>query len=349
MRSLPGRAFWWGIACAPWLFLATCMSGALMLRVMGGISPPGEPDRFEVIAIPRRAAVPVYSAPNGRQSGILTGPEILALAQPETEWLQCRYGSARSESGNPIEDACWVRRSDISFDPKEVRRVVLDGKHDFGQPGGEPFWDVQVLDANADGVLDVLWQYDVDTLCEPTGQLAYLYTVRDGIPVPLLQIRGETSPLEAIACPDGSRALASVTMQLEGTAYQWSGGRYQLLPFHAPEMRRKVWGLMAGLWWLLLLGLPPALLVLGWTLGLIRQALADWLPPQWTFEMKFSSWCFAGLTVLLAVGLAFGRWELIDLFITAVVAPVWCAAFFSLIAVTAVWAVLRRRRRAYAF
>lgn len=70
---------------------------------------------------------------------------------------------------------------------------------------------------------------------EPTAHFAYLYTVINNEPKPLLIVRGESAPLESTHLSDGTYAFFSPRTVWEGKAYRRDGKAYRLMSYHKAE------------------------------------------------------------------------------------------------------------------
>lgn len=268
--------------CLPW---ALVVLGALisaagyvqepeMLRAMG--------QAFEAVGVMRHTGKPVIAMIH------LSNAENLNLGYPY---------------------ATVVKRKEVSFNPAAVQKALPQADREFWTYGGESFVEVRVLDANADGQLDVLFQYDYDTLVEPTAHISYLYTVTDNTPVPLLAVRGEIGPLEPVRLKDGTYAFVNQRTLWQNKAYVWKGGRYRLLDFDAREKRRQMRRHVVG---------PPLGFVLwAWLISLVP---AGWLLLTWWMDVwhrvhqgqRLSIWNgYAPLLWLWAIGFAIVAWRII--------------------------------------
>lgn len=236
-----------------------------------------------------------------------------------------------------------VPREEVSFDPLAVQRALSQADKHFWTYGGEQFVEVRVLDANADGQPDVLFQYDEDTLREPTRHRVYLYTVSDNMPKLLFASPGEVSPMRPVQLPDGTYAFVNARTVWQGKAFQWRDGRYQLLDYHAPRRKRQLLGnRVREMRWTGFLGLAPA--------GLLLVAWGRHLQERLQRGKRVTAWDgFAPLLWLGVVGGAvlFGRPVYPHLYHPAFVGllilflPPWLAALGAAIA-QAVTAVLDR-------
>jgi len=220
----------------PWAFVAT----AILLSAGAYIDKPGmlraKEQAFEAVGVMRRTGKPVIA--------------MLHLSNAENLNL-----------GHPF--ATVVKRKEVSFDPADVQKALPQADKEFWTYGGENFVEVRVLDANADGQLDVLFQYDFDTLVEPTAHICYLYTVADNTPVLLLAVHGEADPLEPVKTKDGTYAFINRRTVWQNKAYVWKGGRYRLLDYNVREQRKQILLRFAGAplafgLWIWLISLAPA-------------------------------------------------------------------------------------------
>ncbi|MDW8321373.1 MAG: hypothetical protein RMM08_08415 [Armatimonadota bacterium] len=200
--------------------------------------------------------------------------------------------------------ATVVKREEVSFDPLAVQKALPRASKEFWTYGGENLVEVRVFDANADGRLDVLFQYDLDTLFEPTAHFAYLYTVINNEPEPLLVVQGEKAPLQRARLSDGTYAFFSPRTVWQGKAYRWNGSAYRLMPYNGGTLRAEIVRRMldAPAWeWLVSLAPAIALLLNGWTCWKAFRAGKVTGRAYWT--SVFAHW-----TVVLGVGLLFWWW-----------------------------------------
>ncbi|MDW8105406.1 MAG: hypothetical protein RMK92_10385 [Armatimonadota bacterium] len=214
-----------GALCLPWSVAVVWGLFGADYYLQESAFPKDARQPFEAVGVLRRTGKPVVAMLH------LSSEQNLNLGYPH---------------------ATVVKREEVSFNPAEVRKALPSADRDFWGYGGESFVEVRVLDANADGQLDVLFQYDRDTLWEPTRHLAYLYTVRENTPVLLFAARGDISPLEPLRMQDGTYAFVNERTVWQSKAYLWKGGRYQLLGFDTRERRKQM------LWRALQRNLPPA-------------------------------------------------------------------------------------------
>lgn len=186
--------------------------------------------------------------------------------------------------------ATVVKRTEVSFDPAVVQKALPTADKEFWTYGGENFAEVRVLDANADGRPDVFFQYDLDTLFEPTAHFAYLYTVINNEPEPLLIVRGESAPLESAQLSDGTYAFFSPRTVWEGKAYRWDGKTYRLMSYDAGSQRREIVRRMLNApAWQWLASLVPAVVVLlnGWTRRKALRAGETERRAYWAFVFAY--------------------------------------------------------------
>jgi predicted amidohydrolase YtcJ len=222
--------------------------------------------KFEVVGVPRQTHVFLRPAPGETRYALdlLESPDGFFPTPEHPGWVRWKWASEP-----------WVLASSLSFDLEAAAQAVASGQGRLRNPGGEGPGEFRVFDANGDGQPDALWQYPVDMIVAPTRHVAYLYTLEEGRPVPLLAVVGERGRLQPIPRPDGTFALATHGMLRRGRAYQWTGERFQLRPLPPGDPALRVAGLpFQARLVCLLLALPPAagLLRLAWRRYLWRAA-----------------------------------------------------------------------------
>ncbi|MDW8366567.1 MAG: hypothetical protein RMK49_12045 [Abditibacteriales bacterium] len=317
------------------------MSGfvfGVMMRTpsaMDGPRPAVRAIPFEVFGVPRRPEVPVYSRPEGKRIGSLSEPDYFQLQGQSRQWLRGRSEYVESQNGMWVRRERWVRLQDIAVEPDVIRREVIDVQRDLGDPGGEGPPAIQVLDANGKGQLVVWWQYTIDRIIGPNDHVAYVYTTRDGVPVPLIHHR---ELLQALRLPDGTHAFASLRLLWQGKAYQWREGTYQLLPLPRNGWRWRVLRENMPALWFSLFAIPPALwlLIFAWTRRhhYIAPAL---LTPYWIAQTRRYLLCCAATAILIvALTLLYGYHFLWMVFL-GLTAPVGAAASLVLLMRVMVW------------
>lgn len=332
-------SFLWWMACAPWTLVVGGFICGMMVwipRAIGGPRPATRAIPFEVLGVPRRPEVPVYSRPQGKKIGSLSEPDYFGLDERYRQWLRGRSDYFESRNGMWIVREQWVRLQDISCEPEVIRRAVIDAKHSLGDPGGEGPPEIQVLDANGKGQLVVFWQYAIDRVIGPNDHVAYVYTARKGIPIPLIHHR---EPLQLLRLPDGTHAFASSRLLWNGQAYQWREGKYQLLPLPISGLRWRVLRENIPALWFGVLALPPALwlLVSAWSRRTQYIAPAV-LTPNWIAQTRRHLIGFAAIAVVLLALMWHYAYDGFGMMLMGLTAPVGAAASLVLFMRVMVWA-----------
>ncbi|OGH60568.1 MAG: hypothetical protein A3G34_10570 [Candidatus Lindowbacteria bacterium RIFCSPLOWO2_12_FULL_62_27] len=172
-----------GILSLPWIFLTTMdvarLGFDLALSLHGSREEGYQFGKFEIVGVPASDSVPIHNIP--KASYYSSWP---------THWDRPAvfdYGTAKDGRISFARSGSFSGQVDlaaISFRPAELRKHIKSGRKDAEVKhfGGEEFAPFRPIDLDGDGREEVIFQYDYDSLMEPTCMNISIYAVENNVP-----------------------------------------------------------------------------------------------------------------------------------------------------------------------
>jgi len=190
--------------------LLLCLAVPLTLDEVWGNAYKGmQPATLtRIYATPVRPIIPVFDQPGGKKVDTLKKGQLTFrnFPIPETDWVEIQL---------PGREHSFVRRADISWDPKNMQGIAPN-----------------IQDFNGDGNLEV-YRQDSKTdsggffLSGPTYYRSSLYGFQNGKIVPYFAFENADEELNPYRLTDGTYAFANRPMIWRCQAYRWYHGKYQ--------------------------------------------------------------------------------------------------------------------------